>query len=73
MTCPHGMPSPPSCVSCMEDGPAAPPNVNRPPTVEATFRARYDGHCNGCNLAISVGQVVHRLSDERYVHAGCQP
>lgn len=38
--------------------------------IEATFAARYDGHCNGCNLPISVGQMVHRLSSGRYVHTG---
>lgn len=72
MTCPHGMPSPPSCVECMEDGPVAPPERTRRPTVEATFQARYAGHCSGCNLPITPGQVVHRLSDERYVHQGCE-
>lgn len=72
MTCSHGMPSPASCVDCMDDGPVAPPTRRTPRTIDATFPARYDGECHGCNLPISVGQIIHRLSDERYVHQGCE-
>lgn len=42
------------------------------PTVEATFFARYEGQCRGCNLAITAGQVIHRLSNDTYVHQGCE-
>jgi hypothetical protein len=72
VTCAHGMPTPASCVECMEDGGLGAP-ARAPLTVEATFKARYDGQCPGCNLPIVVGQVVHRLSNDSYVHQGCQP
>lgn len=68
--CPHGMPSKASCFDCMNDeglGAPATPAV----TVEAVFAARYDGHCGSCNLPISVGQRVAKLSTERYVHEDC--
>lgn len=73
--CSHGMPTPASCVTCMEEGPVGPPRVHHhpPEVVELTLQARYAGHCNGCNLPIRIGQVVHRLDSGRYVHMGCQP
>lgn len=72
LSCAHGFPSPASCVDCMEEGPVAPPTASTPATIEATFRAKYDGHCTGCNLPVGIGQVVHRLSEGRYVHQGCE-
>ena len=71
-SCAHGMPSPASCVTCIEDGPVAPPTRSEPVTVVATFRARFDGQCPGCNLPIVPGQIAHILSDERRVHQGCE-
>lgn len=65
--CPHGLDR--WCSICLH-------GVSKPdpiPTIEATFRARYDGECRGCDLSISVGQVVHKLSNGTYVHEGCQP
>lgn len=44
-----------------------------PVTVVATFRAVYDGHCRGCDFGIGPGDTIHKLSDDSYVHAGCQP
>lgn len=72
LACAHGFASPASCIDCMENGPVAPPTRPMPVDVEATFRAKFDGHCTGCNLPVSAGQVVHRLSDGRYVHQGCE-
>lgn len=74
MTCSHGMPTPASCVDCMEAGPVAPPKAKEPETVVATFRARHPGQCEGCNLPIAVGQLLYRLEPSgRYVHEGCEP
>lgn len=56
------------CATC-KHGPARAERES----VEVTFRARYEGDCNGCDLPIYVGQVVHRLSSGRYVHRGCEP
>lgn len=69
-SCSHGMPSPASCIECMEDGPVMAPE-RAAEEVEARFPARFDGHCNACNLPISVGQRIAKLSSGRYVHEGC--
>lgn len=56
MTCRHGMPTPTSCLDCMEDdgvGPAPTP----PADFSHSFTVRYDGYC-GCNLPISAGQRI---------------
>lgn len=55
------------CATCKR-GPLRP---EPPPTIEATFTARFDGECPSCGLPIARGQVVHRLSNDRYVHQGC--
>lgn len=73
--CTHGMPTPGSCLTCMEDGnlPAAPRPL--PDRIFSTFSARYDGTCAGCDEPITVGDNVHRLEPSgRYVHAfrGCE-
>ena len=64
--CKHGL-MPESCASC-KHGPA---QVDRP-VVEATFHAKFEGDCPGCNFLIHVGEKVHRLSTGRYVHEGCE-
>lgn len=67
--CPHGMGDPSWCSVCKH-------GVTKPepaPTVEATFRARYDGVCPTCDDLIDAGSMVHKLSNDRYVHLGCQP
>ena len=62
--CIHGLES--GCTICLgKDRPA-------PVVVEATFFARFAGHCSSCDLPIHVSQVIHRLSNDRYVHAGCE-
>lgn len=63
--CKHGLPTG-SCSSCRH--PYRPPEKA---TVEYLLRARYDGHCNGCNLPISVGQPIAKMSDETYRHESC--
>lgn len=42
------------------------------PTVEYSLAARFDSHCRGCNLPIAAGQRISRLSDDTYVHEGCE-
>lgn len=70
--CPHGMPTPGSCVDCMDEGniPPAPPPT-RLAKLGSGFPARHDGHCPGCNLAIHVGQLIVKMSNESYWHTGC--
>ena len=65
--CPHGLDTR-WCGVCKHG-----PSKAEPVTIEATFRARYAGECPACDLPVDIGQTVHRLSNGRYVHDGCQP
>lgn len=66
--CPHGLDQR-WCSVCLRGPKPRPVAV----TVEATFEARYAGQCPACNLPITVGQTICRLSDESYVHQDCSP
>lgn len=67
--CPHGLDSD-WCSVCLH---GVSPMGNLKPTIESTFRAQYDGYCPGCNLPICAGEHVHLLSNDSYVHVGCEP
>lgn len=68
--CRHGLDSR-WCAACKD--PAPNPHAAKPaPTILATFQARYEGDCDACGFAISPGQVIHRMSDDTYVHARCE-
>lgn len=69
--CLHGMPSPSSCIDCMDEG-NIPIPTTEPETVEYQFLARYEGsQCPSCNLPIAVGDLVAKMSSGRYLHNGC--
>lgn len=74
-TCPHGMPSPGSCLDCMDEGNLPPaPKPEQPVPGEFWFAAKFAGTCRGCGLAFPEGQPIRRLSDHSgYVHDGCTP
>ena len=68
--CPHGYPSPASCIDCMDEGglPPAPPPT--PDTV--AFHARFSGgHCPKCRLAIEEGDLIRGMTDGTWWHAEC--
>lgn len=71
MSCPHGMPKPANCVSCMDEGLLPPPPRPAAPTVEAVFPARFASQCAGCNLPVHVGARLARMSDGAYLHEEC--
>lgn len=75
--CPHGMPSPKSCFSCMEDGPVEPPPRPEPARVIlGPFTARYQGKaCAGCGFGVEPGERIALWSDQAYRHdrARCAP
>lgn len=71
LRCTHGMPTPASCIDCMDEGVGIAPSIPEAPTVEAVFAAKYPGHCGGCNLPVSVGQRLARLSNGTYQHEEC--
>lgn len=70
MTCPHGYPSPRSCLDCMDDnGLGAEPNP--PETVTHLFAAMFPGQCPVCDLPIDVGDQIAHTDRDRYIHDTC--
>lgn len=69
--CTHGMPTPGSCIDCMDEGNLAPRKPDPKPTVEYVFEAQYPGSCGGCDLPIDEGERIARMTDETYQHAAC--
>ena len=68
--CTHGMPTPAACVDCMADGPVASPTVVEPERMDgAPIVSRYSGHCPGCNLPITAGQMIDRTNRGSWRHA----
>jgi hypothetical protein len=63
--CKHGL-APAWCSVCIH-------GVSKPElvTVEFTIKAKHDGSCPSCNLPISAGEHISKLSNERYVHEWC--
>ena len=76
VTCPHNMPSPASCIQCMEDGPVVEPT--RWQKVGGPFNVRYEGWCATCEgkfyLGIAGRDLIQRwdFGEERteYTHVG---
>lgn len=68
--CGHGMPSPLSCIDCMNDeGVGAAPNEQ---TVEGVTTARFDSRCGcGCGTEIVVGERIALLSEAGWVTSEC--
>lgn len=70
--CPHGMPTPGSCVDCMDEGNIAPAPRPEPARALRFITARFPGECRGgCGLAIHEGQTIAVMSDESYRHQWC--
>ncbi|HXH58441.1 hypothetical protein [Iamia sp.] len=71
--CTHGMPSPTSCVTCMEEGPVAAPA--RWVLIGAPFLAGFAGSCERCVRPYAPGMRIVRedLGGQRtrYVHEEC--
>lgn len=76
--CPHGMPSPASCVDCMADGPVRTPSTWH--AARRSFPAAYIGTCPACGDDFAVADRIRQWSfgpsygsPERtvYTHAGC--
>lgn len=64
MECPHGLDTD-WCTICKHGA------EKETVTVEFTFQAKYEGHCPECNLPIMLGQMIAKMSNERYIHEGC--
>lgn len=63
--CAHGMPSPASCSDCMYDGNVAPNIVT---IVGHPFKAKYVSECPICDSPIVPGDLIHKRSDDSYIH-----
>lgn len=63
-----------ACVDCLTGTPPERPNPLPPGATVYSYpiRARFDGHCAGCNLAIHVGQLIVGMDDGTHEHADCQ-
>lgn len=74
MTCAHGMPTPTSCVDCMDEGllptPARPEPEQRDGRV---ISCNFGGHCGICNLPTEVSELIVHTTRNRWVHARCLP
>lgn len=74
-TCPHGYPSPASCLDCMEDdgigaAPVPPPSTERGSRV---FPAQHPGRCHGCEFPITPGDRIVYMTDDTTRHEECAP
>jgi hypothetical protein len=69
--CPHGMPTPGSCLDCMDEGNLPPAAKSEPESIEAVFDAQFDSQCPSCDLPIRVGSRIAKTSRDRYLHLRC--
>ena len=63
--CIHGMDDPAWCSMC-----SGKKDDDRE-TIEYGFAAQFDSHCDECNLPVSVGQRIAKMSTGRYIHEAC--
>ncbi len=69
--CPHGMPTPASCLDCMDEGSLPPPPKPEPETANShAFYGRCDSDCPLCSLTMLGEPIVHTTRG-RYVHERC--
>lgn len=68
--CRHGMPSPRSCIDCMNDD-----GVGAEPApilgVSRTLTAAWPGWCRACGQDIEPGDTIACMTDETYQHEEC--
>lgn len=76
--CSHGMPSPSSCLDCMEAGnlPStllAGPGGIGPDTiaVRPTATARFEGKCSACSWVIEIDDDLVLSDSGEWIHAEC--
>lgn len=70
--CPHGMPTPASCLDCMDEGNLPPAPIEREER-DYDFPAQHPGDCPSCHLPINVGQRIVKTTLGRYLHDDCLP
>lgn len=71
MTCPHGMPTPGSCLDCMDTEGIPKPKPQPQWETVAQYPTRA---CPGCGEPIEPGQrIILWDVDDRWRHQGCRP
>lgn len=69
--CTHGMPSPLTCVDCMNEGNLPPAPKTRPSPWSRPFEARYDGRCVLCDENIVRGDFICIRDTVGIAHDNC--
>ena len=70
MNCAHGMPSPASCIDCMDEGPVVALARQRP-LIARSIAARFDGRCDHCRSRIDEGDPLHLVEVWGWVCGEC--
>lgn len=73
--CPHGMPSPTSCVDCMNEGNLPPKRVEperRAPDAPRIY-SRFETVCPICDNPMTGLDYIVLTTHDRWVHEGCVP
>ena len=75
IACHHGMPSPGSCIDCMNDGnlPVEPVERERRASNTPRVYCRFDGTCPVCNNPMTGLDYIVLTTHDRWVHEGCVP
>lgn len=71
MTCTHGMPSPASCIDCMDDDGLGAPTTAPERLEGPSIRSKYDTECRKCDGSIRVGERVYLTDAGRWVCERC--
>lgn len=69
--CTHGMPSPSSCLDCMDEGNLPPRPKPKYIAAQPAWPAMFPGRCPACDRRIEVGDEITRTDDDVYVHERC--
>lgn len=65
-TCPHGMPTVGSCLTCMEDDGVGPPPKPPAPDLLFGFIAKFPGRCANCGDNTEAGDQIGKMTDDSY-------
>lgn len=71
--CPHGMPTPMSCLECMDEG-LLPPPIREDEKVDPespVIQANWSSDCSVCGYEIRERNFIKRTTKGRWIHVGC--
>lgn len=72
-SCPHGMPTPASCLDCMDEGllPPPPRDDERVDPDSPVIPANFESECSVCGFPIGFRHLIKRTTKGRWIHSGC--